>query len=245
LGPKDGVADGVDEVLRAIRYQIKHGAKVIKVCATAGVLSREGPSGAQQFSDAELRVAAAEAHRHGLKITAHAHGTEGIKAAIRAGFDSVEHASMLDDEAIKLAKQRGTVLVMNIYQEGVIYYDSMPPRVRAKARKVFPLREISFRKAVGAGVPLVFGTDAGVYPHGLNAQQLAVRVRLGLSPAKTLRSATSDAARLLGTLDRGRIAPGLLADLVAVRGNPLKDVSVFESVEFVMKGGVVVRPVDP
>ncbi|MEO1171466.1 MAG: amidohydrolase family protein [Myxococcota bacterium] len=241
LGPKDGVADGVSEVLKAIRYQVKHGAKVIKVCATAGVLSLEGPAGALQYSEAELRVAAEEAHRHGLKIAAHAHGTEGIKASIRAGFDSVEHASLLDSEAIALAKKFGTVLVMNIYQDGVIDYESMPPLVRAKARRIFPRREESFKRAVKSGVKLVFGTDAGVYPHGLNAQQLAVRVRLGMTPLATIRSATRDAAALLGVSDRGRIAPGLLADLVAVDGDPLQDVSTFERVSFVMKGGRVVR----
>ena len=239
--PEDGTADGVDEVLRAVRYQIKHGAKVVKICATAGVLSFEGPVGAQQYSDAELRAAVEETHRHGLKIAAHAHGTAGIKAAIRAGVDSVEHGSLLDDEAIELFKQHDTYLVMNIYPPGVVDTSKMPPAIRAKAEYVFPRREQSFTRAVQAGVKMAYGTDAGVYAHGLNAQQLAVRVRLGMSPAEAIRTATIYAADLLGVEDRARIAPGLLADIIAVSGNPVEDVRRFEDVRFVMKGGVVYK----
>jgi imidazolonepropionase-like amidohydrolase len=240
-GPEDGTADGVDEVLQAVRYQIKHGAKVIKICATAGVLSFEGPVGAQQYSDAELRAAVEETHRHGLKIAAHAHGTEGIKAAIRAGMDSVEHGSLLDDEAIELFKEHGTYLVMNIYPPGVVDTSKMPPPIRAKAEYVFPRREQSFTRAVKAGVKMAYGTDAGVYAHGLNAQQLAVRVRLGMSPAEAIRSATIYAADLLGVEDRARIAPGLLADIIAVQGDPVEDVRRFEDVRFVMKGGEIYK----
>jgi len=239
--PKDGTADGVDEVLQAVRYQIKHGAKVVKICATAGVLSFEGPVGAQQYSDAELRAAVEETHRHGLKIAAHAHGTEGIKAAIRAGVDSVEHGSLLDDEAIELFKQHDTYLVMNIYPPGVVDTSKMPPVTRAKAEYVFPRREKSFTRAVKAGVKMAYGTDAGVYAHGLNAQQLAVRVRLGMDPVEAIRSATVYAADLLGVDDRARIAPGLLADIIAVPGDPFEDVRRFEEVRFVMKGGVVYK----
>ena len=240
-GPEDGTADGVDEVLRAVRYQIKHGAKVVKICATAGVLSFEGPVGALQYSDEELRAAVEETHRHGLKIAAHAHGTEGIKAAIRAGIDSVEHGSLLDDEAIELFKEHDTFLVMNIYPPGVVDTTKMPPQIRAKAEYVFPRREQSFTRAVKAGVKMAYGTDAGVYAHGLNAQQLAVRVRLGMSPIEAIRSATIYAADLLGVEDRARIAPGLLADIIAVSGDPVKDVRRFEDVRFVMKGGVIYK----
>ncbi len=240
-GPEDGTADGVDEVLKAVRYQIKHGARVVKICATAGVLSFEGPVGAQQYSDAELRAAVEETHRHGLKIAAHAHGTEGIKAAIRAGVDSVEHGSLLDDEAIELFKQYDTYLVMNIYPPGVVDTSKMPPPIRAKAEYVFPRREKSFTRAVKAGVKMAYGTDAGVYSHGLNAQQLAVRVRLGMSPAEAIRSATIYAADLLGVEDRARIAPGLLADIIAVPGDPVEDVRRFEDVRFVMKGGEIYK----
>ncbi len=241
--PEDGTADGVDEVLKAVRYQIKHGAKVIKICATAGVLSFEGPVGAPQYSMAELEAAVAEAHRHGVKIAAHAHGTEGIKMAIRAGIDSVEHGSLLDDEAIELLLEYDTYLVTNIYPPGVFNYDALPPLLRAKAEYVFPRREESFRRAVAAGVKMAYGTDAGVYEHGLNAQQLAVRVGLGMAPADAIRSATTGAADLLGVEDRGRIAAGLLADLIAVAGDPLADVKAFEDVRFVMKGGEIhLRP---
>ncbi len=243
-GPEEGTADGVDEVLKAVRYQIKHGAKVVKICATAGVLSFEGPVGAPQYSMAELTAAVEEAHRHGVKIAAHAHGTEGIKMAIRAGIDSVEHGSLLDDEAIELLLEHGTYLVTNIYPPGVFDYDSLPPPLRAKAEYVFPRREESFRRAVAAGVKMAYGTDAGVYEHGLNAQQLAVRVGLGMTAAAAIRSATVDAADLLGVDDRGVVAPGMLADLIAVPGDPLSDVKLFEDVRFVMRGGEIVKPLE-
>ncbi len=239
--PEDGTADGVDEVLQAVRYQIKHGAKVVKICATAGVLSAEGPVGAQQYSDAELRAAVEETHRHGLKIAAHAHGTEGIKAAIRAGVDSVEHGSLLDDEALELFNEHGTYLVTNIYPPGVMDVSKLPPINRAKAEYVFPRREESFKRAVQAGVKMAYGTDAGVYDHGLNAGQLAVRVRLGMKPLEAIRSATIYAADLLGVEDRARIAPGLLADIIAVEGNPIENVRRFEDVRFVMKAGEIYK----
>lgn len=243
IGERDfrsGVADGVDELLKAVRYQIKHGAKVIKICATAGVLSSEGPAGAQQYSDEELRAAVEETHRHGLKIAAHAHGTEGIKAAVRAGVDSVEHGSLLDDEAIILFKENGTYLVMNIYPPGVVKMDTLSAHNRAKAEYIFPRREKSFQQALKAGLKLPFGTDAAVYPHGLNAQQFAVKVGLGQDPADAIRSATVLAAELLGKDDRGSIQAGLLADLIAVDGNPLEDVRELEDVRFVMKGGAII-----
>ncbi len=237
--PEDGTADGVAEVLKAVRYQIKHGAKVIKICATAGVLSFEGPVGAPQYSMEELRAAVEEAHRHGIRIAAHAHGTEGIKMAIRAGIDSVEHGSLLDEEAIELLLEHDTYLVTNIYPDGVFDYDALPPKLRAKAEYVFPRRKESFKRAVAAGVKMAYGTDAGVYEHGLNAQQLAVRVGLGMAPADAIRSATENAADLLGLEDRGRLAAGLLADIIAVAGDPLADVTLFENVQFVMKSGEI------
>ena len=239
--PASGTADGVDEVLAAVRYQIKHGAKVVKICATAGILSFEGPAGAPQYSMPELTAAVEEAHRHGLKIAAHAHGTEGIKMAIRAGVDSIEHGSLLDDEAIALLRQHGTYLVTNIYPPGVVDVTKMPPPIRAKAEYVFPRREQSFSRAVEAGVKMAYGTDAGVYPHGQNAQQLAVRVGLGMEPLEAIRSATLYAADLLGVDDRAVIAPGRLADLIAIAGDPLTDVRRYEDVRFVMKGGEVFK----
>ena len=237
--PEEGTADGVDEVLKAVRYQIKHGAEVIKICATAGVLSFEGPVGAPQYSMEELRAAVEETHRPGLKIAAHAHGTEGIKMAIRAGIDSIEHGSLLDEEAIELLLEHDTFLVTNIYPDGVFDYDALPPKLRAKAEYVFPRRKESFRRAVQAGVKMAYGTDAGVYEHGLNAQQLAVRVGLGMAPLEAIRSATTYAAELMGFEDRGRIATGTLADLIAISGDPLADVRTFEDVRFVMKGGEI------
>jgi imidazolonepropionase-like amidohydrolase len=241
LGPKEGVADGVDQVMQAVRYQVKHGAKVIKLCATAGVLSFDATLGAQQLSDAELQAAVQEASRHGLKVAAHAHGTEGIIAAIKAGVSSIEHGSMLNDEAIDLMKRRGTYLVPTAYLLGTFHFDSMPPSIAAKARKVIPLAQESHRRAIRAGVKIAFGTDAGVYPHGDNGHEFAVYVGYGMSPADAIRSATLNAAELLGVSDRAIIAPGKLADLIAVRGNPLDDVKVLQQVIWVMKGGVVFK----
>jgi imidazolonepropionase-like amidohydrolase len=241
LSWRDGVADGVDEAVKAVRYQIKHGAKVIKVCATAGVLSFEGSLGAQQLSDAELQAIVQEASRHGLKVAAHAHGTEGIKAAVRAGVASIEHGSMLDDEAIDLMKRRGTYLVPTAYLLTTFKFESLPPPIAAKARQVVPLAQESHRRAIRAGVKIAFGTDAAVYPHGDNAREFAVYVGYGMRPADALRTATLNAADLLGVTDRGQIAPGKLADLIAVKGNPLEDVRVLQQVPWVMKGGVVVK----
>jgi len=241
LSWKAGVADGVDEVVKAVRYQIKHGAKVIKVCATAGVLSFDASVGAQQLSDEELRAIVQEANRHGLKVAAHAHGTDGIKAAVRAGVASIEHGSMLDDQAIELMKRSGTYLVPTAYLLSTFHFDSMPPAIAAKARQVIPLAQESHRRAIRAGVKIALGTDAAVYPHGDNARELATYVDYGMRPADALRAATVNAADLLGVTDRAVIAAGKLADLIAVRGNPLEDVRALERVQWVMKGGVVVK----
>jgi imidazolonepropionase-like amidohydrolase len=241
LDYRHGVADGVDEVVKAVRYQIKHGAKVIKVCATAGVLSFDATLGAQQLSEAELQAIVQEANRHGLKVAAHAHGTEGIKAAVRAGVASIEHGSMIDDEAAELMKRRGTYLVPTAYLLSTFKYESLPPPIAAKAKEVVPLAQASHRRAIRAGVKIAFGTDAAVYPHGDNAREFAVYVGYGMRPADAIRTATVNAADLLGVSDRGVIAPGKLADLIAVRGNPLEDVRVLEQVPWVMKGGVVVK----
>jgi imidazolonepropionase-like amidohydrolase len=241
LDYRHGVADGVDEVVKAVRYQIKHGAKVIKVCATAGVLSFDATLGAQQLSEAELQAIVQEANRHGLKVAAHAHGTEGIKAAVRAGVASIEHGSMIDDEAADLMKRQGTYLVPTAYLLSTFKYESLPPSIAAKAKEVVPLAQASHRRAIRAGVKIAFGTDAAVYPHGDNAREFAVYVGYGMRPADAIRTATVNAADLLGVSDRGVIAPGKLADLIAVRGNPLEDVRVLEQVPWVMKGGEVVK----
>jgi imidazolonepropionase-like amidohydrolase len=239
-GPEDGIANGPWEVVEAVRYQIKYGAQVIKTCATAGVLSLEGPVGAQQYSYEELKAMVDEAGRHGIKVAAHAHGTEGIKAAVRAGVASIEHGSMLDDEAIALMKERGTYLVPTSYLIDRINLAVLPPVVRAKAEQILPLARESLRRAIAAGVKIAFGTDAGVYPHGENAHEFAVYVKLGMTPLDALRSATVRAADLLGVSDRGAIEVGKLADLVAVPGDPLKDITATERVNWVMQGGKVV-----
>jgi imidazolonepropionase-like amidohydrolase len=240
-GPEKGIANGPWQVVEAVRHQIKHGAQVIKTCATAGVLSLEGPVGAQQYSFEELEALVQEATRHGVKVAAHAHGTDGIKAAVRAGVASIEHGSVLDDEAIALMKERGTYLVPTIYLGYRINLDILPPLVRAKAEQVLPLARESLRKAIAAGVKVAFGTDAAVYPHGENAKELAVYVKFGMTPLEALRSATVRAADLLGKDDRGTIAAGKLADLIAVPGDPLQDVSATERVSWVMLGGRVAR----
>ena len=236
-----GTADGVDEVLKAVRYQVKHGAKVIKICATAGVLSFEGPAGAQQYSLEELRVAADEAHRHGLRIAAHAHGTEGIIAASEAGIDSIEHNSMMTDEAAAIIKKNGSFVTPTLYLIDALDPESLPPLLAEKQRKLGPLAQESFKRALKNGLKIAFGTDAGVFPHGDNAREFGVRVRLGEAPLHAIQSATVVNAELFGTPDRGKIEPGLLADLVAVAGNPLEDVKLLEDVRFVMKGGVVYK----
>ena len=240
-GPDTGIADGPWELVEAARYQIKHGARWIKVCATAGVLSFEGPVGAQQLSFEELEAIVGEASRHGVKVAAHAHGTAGIEAAVRAGVASIEHGSMLSDEVIQLMKERGTYLVPTTYLADAIDLDTLPAPIRAKAEEILPVAKESIRKAIAAGVPIAYGTDAAVYPHGDNAKELAALVERGMSPLAALRSATQGAADLLDLEDRGVIAEGQRADLIAVPGNPLEDLSVVERVGFVMLGGEVMK----
>ncbi|BCS34844.1 amidohydrolase [Luteitalea sp. TBR-22] len=238
---RTGVADGPDELIKAVRYQAKHGAQVIKICATAGVLSFDATVGAQQLSETEMRAVVEEATRHGLRVAAHAHGTEGIKAAVRAGVASIEHGSLLDDEAIALMKARGTYLVPTTYLVGAIDLSALPPPIRAKAEYVLPLARQNLRKAIAAGVKIAFGTDAAVYPHGHNARELSVYVQLGMTPIEAIRSATTVAAEVLGVSDRGAIEAGRLADLIAVGGDPLRDVAAFQDVRFVMAAGRVVK----
>jgi imidazolonepropionase-like amidohydrolase len=239
LDYRSGIADGVDEVIKAVRYQVKHGANAIKICATAGVLSFGGPVGAQQYSFEELKAAADETHRHGLKIAAHAHGAEGIIAASEAGIDTIEHASVITKKAARVLKKNGTVVVPNLYMADAIDLDLLPSGIREKAVRIMPMMFGSFRIALEYDLKIVFGTDAGVFPHGENAKQFALNVQYGQSPIEAIRGATSYAAEALGIPDRGRIAEGLLADLIAVDGNPLEDVSRLEDVQFVMKGGAI------
>ncbi|HEY8122720.1 MAG TPA: amidohydrolase family protein [Myxococcota bacterium] len=240
------VADGVGAVRAAVRQRLKWGADVIKVAATAGVLSEEETVGAPQYTQEELDAIVDEAAMAGKRVAAHAHGAEGIKRAVRAGVASIEHGSLLDDEGIRLMKQHGTVLVADVYNDDYILAEfarlGYPAMMIEKERSIGRLQRENFQRAVRAGVKVAFGTDAGVYPHGWNARQFAHMVRWGLTPLQAITSATSSAAELLGWSDRvGRVAPGLYADLVAVSGDPLADVTELERVAFVMKGGAVVK----
>lgn len=241
-----GVADGEDAVRKAVRLNVKNGADVIKMIATAGVLSEEESVGAPQYTQAEMNAMVDEATMWGRKVAAHAHGTEGIKRAIRAGVASVEHASFIDDEGIKLAKERGTYLVMDIYNDDYIIAEfakmGYPAKIIEKERMVGRLQRENFQRAAKAGVKMAYGTDAGVYPHGWNAKQFAHMVRWGLTPMAAIQSATSSAADLLGWKEKvGRVAPGLYADIIAVNADPLTDITELERVQFVMKGGVVFK----
>ncbi|HEY8264950.1 MAG TPA: amidohydrolase family protein [Steroidobacteraceae bacterium] len=236
-----GNADGVDAVIKAVRYQIKHGAKVIKICATAGVLSFEGPVGAQQYSFEELKAAADEAHRHGLKIAAHAHGTEGIIASSEAGIDSIEHDSIMTEEAAQIIRKNGNFVTPNLHLIDTLKDTELPPALAAKQAYLGPLAIESFKRDLRYGLKVSFGTDAGVFPHGDNAKEFTARVRHGDTPLHAIQSATIVNAELFGTPDRGKIEAGLLADLVAVDGNPLENIALLENVRFVMKGGVVYK----
>lgn len=241
-----GVADGVEAVRKQVRENVKRGADVIKFMASAGVLSAEESVGAPQYSQEEMDAIVDESHRWGRKVAAHAHGAEAIKMAIKAGVDSIEHASLIDDEGLDLAKRRGTWLVFDVYNDDYILSEyarlGYPATMVEKEKKVGRLQRESFRRAVRAGEKLAFGTDAGVYPHGWNGKQFAKMVEWGMTPMQAIRAATTNAAELLGRADRiGAVEAGYYADLVAVQGDPLTDVAVLEHVGFVMKGGVVVR----
>jgi len=245
-GVEQGIANGVDEAMAAVRHQIKYGADVIKICATGGVLSAGDAVGVQQLTEEEMRAIVRAATMAERKVAAHAHGTEGIKAAIRAGVASIDHGAMLDDEAIRLMKEHGTFLVpTRLAFESVARgarEGKLAPWAATKALQVEEAARASFAAAVRAGVNIAFGTDAGVFPHGENAEEFVLMVRGGMTPAQAIRSATVDAARLLGReAELGRIAPGYYADIVAVRGDPLADVSLLRQVAFVMKGGVVYK----
>jgi len=240
------IADGVDQIRHVVRAQVKYGVDVIKILATGGVLSKGDSPGAPQFTPEELKAAAEEAHMAGRKIAAHAHGTQGIKNAILAGIDSIEHASLIDDEGIRLAKEHGTYLVMDIYNDDYILGKAvefgLPKENVEKEKMVGKTQRENFEKAVKAGARMAFGTDAGVYPHGDNARQFYYMVKYGMTPAQAIRSATSSAADLIGRArDVGSIEAGKYADLIAVAANPLADVRALENVGFVMKGGVVYK----
>jgi len=242
----EGIADGPWQARAKVREVVKYGADLIKMCASGGVLSKGDQPGTAQYSPDEMKAAVEEAHRLGRRVAAHAHGTQSIKEAILAGVDSVEHASLIDDEGVRLAREHGTFLVMDIYNDDYILGEGakagMLPESIEKEKLIGRLQRENFQRAVRGGARMAFGTDGGVYPHGDNARQFAYMVRYGMTPMQAIRAATSDAAELLGWKDRvGSIEPGKYADLVAVAGDPLADVRALESVGFVMKGGEVVK----
>ncbi|MFN7551232.1 MAG: amidohydrolase family protein [Pseudomonadota bacterium] len=238
-------ADSADEARKAVRTLRKYGAQVIKICATGGVFSRNTEPGQQQMTYAEMKAVVDEASMWGLRVAAHAHGTSGIKDAIRAGVHTIEHASLIDEEGIRLAKQHGAWLSMDIYNTEYTQAEGRKNGVLEdnlrKDREIADIQRENFRRAHRAGAKMVFGSDAGIFPHGQNARQFATMVAYGMSPVDAIRSATLNAAEALGRDDLGAIEVGRLADLVAVDGDPTADVSVLESVPFVMKGGVVFK----
>ena len=242
LTVEEGIANGEAEVRKAVRYQIKYGAKVIKVCASGGVMSHTGPAGAQQYSDGELAAIADEAHRAGLKVAAHAHGDDGIRACIRAGIDCIEHGSLATDETIAAMVEHGTFLVATTYLTDAMDVSHAPPELQAKAAEIFPRSKATIGKAIAAGVKVACGTDAPAIPHGRNAKELEALVDRGMTPLGAIRAATLVSAELIDMDDRlGRIEDGYLADIVAVPGDPLTDITVTQQVRFVMKGGQVFR----
>ncbi|HLW78060.1 MAG TPA: amidohydrolase family protein [Terriglobia bacterium] len=242
----DGVANGVPAVMAKVRENIKYGAGVIKFCATGGVLSKGDSPELEQYSPEEMRAIIQEAHRLGRKVAAHAHGAQGIKDAVEAGVDSIEHGSFINEEDIQLMKQHGTYLVPTLYLSDWFMenYKSLglTDDMVAKAKYVMPAARQNIGRAFREGVKVAFGTDSAVYPHGLNAHEFAVMVKLGLTPLQAIQAATINAADLLGWADRvGSLEPGHFADLIAVDGDPLADVTVLERVPWVMKGGQAVK----
>ena len=238
------LADGPDEVTKAVRTNLKNGADFIKILATGAVLSKGIPPGSQQYSDAEIQAAVTEARRWGRPVAAHAHGADGIKAAIRAGVRTVDHGSMLDDEAVAMLKgSSSTYYVPTLYTSDVIDTSaSVPESEKERERQIRDAQYVGFRRALAAGLTIGVGSDAAVIPHGQNAHELSVRVRLGEKPMAALVSATRINAEILGWSGRiGTVEKGKLADLVAVPGDPLADITAVERVGFVMKGGTIYR----
>jgi imidazolonepropionase-like amidohydrolase len=242
----DAVADGIAAVQHKVRENIKYGSDLIKVCATGGVLSLGDNPQHSQYTLEEMKAIVADAHRLGRKVAAHAHGAEGIRWAAEAGVDSIEHGSYIDDAGIAAMKEHGTYLVPTLYLGDWMFENAeqthMPPPLMAKAKDVIPAARKNIAHAFASGVKVAFGTDAAVYPHGLNAHEFAVMVKLGLSPMQAIQAATVNAADLLGWSGKvGTLEPGAWADIIAVDGDPLKDVTTLEQVKFVMKGGEVVK----
>lgn len=238
---RTGVADGVDEVRKAVRYQIKYGAKIIKVAATAGVISNESEAGLQQYSDEELKAIVDEANRHHIPVAAHAHGTAGINAAIKAGVRSIEHGSLLNDESISLMKQKQTYLVPTVYILFSINLDKLNPIMRAKAEAIIPKAKANIAKAIKSGVKIAFGTDSPIIPHGENAKEFSALIALEMTPIDAIRAATINAADLAKIEDRGQIKVGFDADIIGVADDPTKNIKTLEDVCLVIKDGEVYK----
>ena len=241
-----GVANGVDAVREQVRFNVKNGADVIKFGASAGVLSEEESVGAPQYTQEEMNAIVSEAKMWGRKTAAHAHGTEAVKMAVKAGVASVEHGSFVDAEGIQMMKERGTYLVADIYDDEYILSEyaklGFPEKIINKEKMVGKLQRENFQKAVEAGVKIAFGTDAGVYPHGWNAKQFKWMTRFGLTPMAAIQSATIHAADLIGIKDKtGSIKAGKKADIIALAINPIDDITALEQVQFVMKNGIVYK----
>jgi imidazolonepropionase-like amidohydrolase len=238
---EEGIADGIDEVRKAVRYQIKHGAKLIKCCASGGVMTPTGPPGAQQYSTEELAAIADEAHRRGLRVATHCHGDTAVNAAIDAGIDCIEHGMMITGDTIQRLVDTGTFLVSTCALTENWDISNQPKALQTKAAEVFPKAKQSLSAAIEAGVKIALGTDAPAIFHGRNAEELDVLVKRGMTPIQAIRAATTVAADLIDTPDLGRIAPEMLAAVIGVHGDPLADVTTFQRVPFVMKDGAVIK----
>jgi imidazolonepropionase-like amidohydrolase len=241
LTVEEGIANGISEVRKAVRYQIKYGARVIKVSASGGVMSHTGPAGARQYSTEELEAIVDEAHRAGLKVAAHCHGDEAIRVAVECGIDCIEHGSLMSDETMDLFIERNTFLVATTYLADGMDVSHAAPELQAKAAEVFPRARETISKAIKRGARIACGTDAPAIPHGRNAKELVALVNRGMTPLQALQAATLVSAELIDVSDRARLEEGLLADIIAVPGDPLTDITVTESVRFVMKGGQIYR----
>ena len=243
LSVEEGIANGVLEVRKAVRYQLKYGAGVIKISASGGIMSHSGPPGAQQYSDEELAAIVDEAHQAGIRVAAHAHGDDAIRACIRAGVDCIEHGSLASDDTIQMMIDHGTFLVPTSYLSEGLDVSKADPEKQAKAAELFPRARETLRKAIERGVKIACGTDAPAIPHGDNAKELWALVDRGMTPMQALQAATITSAALINVDDRARLEAGLLADIIAVPGDPSKDITVTQDVRFVMKDGQIYKGV--
>jgi imidazolonepropionase-like amidohydrolase len=237
------LADGPDEIRKAVRTNLKQGADFIKILGTGAVLSKGAPPGGQQYSEQEMHVAVEEAARWGKHVAAHVHGTEGIKAAIRAGVHTVDHGSMMDDEAVELLRSHHAYFVPTLYtSESISANANVPESEKARSKQIKQLKDQSFQLVLKSGLPIGFATDSAVVPHGENAREFGYRVRLGQSASDAIVSATKMAAEIMGWSDRvGTVEPNKFADMIAVPGDPLRDITELEHVRWVMKGGIVYK----